>query len=358
MKRALSIGKTILRSERQSKRSAPFAKAAFASAILASAAAGSAATITPLVYLNFANPTIGAYGSNVTTGSGNLPSNSQGATYTPGTGESLGTGITGVSNFAYSNTAGTVGNDVPSFANGMMSISGTTPVPASGPGLSVSPVTNNHNLAQDFVMEAEVTSSGLGNSGSTGSAEIIDWSNNTSANGGVTSRLQLELVGATLTANATESSGGAAPFNDTVSGPTLTTGVETHVALVYSYNSSTNATTLSIYTINDSTGSPISSNSTVSTSTASLVGSTSLENAIGILNSSVDGANGGNGKNTGNAPFDGSANGIFVGTFTGTFNPTDASVGGDFTLTSVVPEPASISLLAAGALLGLRRRRR
>jgi hypothetical protein len=333
MKRALPIGKAILRRNRHLKGSA---KVAFASAILASAAAASATTI---LSLDFANPTIGTYGGNPEA-SQQFSSATSSATYTE-TDAVYGTGTGATGNYAYGG-----GGVVPTFANNMMtnaSVTSGTP----GPGLSVTPAAGTYTFSNSIVMEAEITSAGAQ---AAGNVSLIQWE----TDGGVNTtfpRLDLYLTSTgDLEALAFDDNG----INLTaLSTTTLTPGVQTHVALVYSYSGGHE--TLTAYTVNDATGQGTALASGTGTVTPN--GDT-LPNEIGILNTPADAGNDQSGATNyaGRQAFNGSASGINISTFTGTFDPIDGpGVTGEFQL---VPEPATLGLLGAVGSMALLRRRR
>jgi hypothetical protein len=303
---------------------------AAAAGVVTAASMAHAATVTPIVKLNFTNPTVGAYGADP--GSSTLPANTSAASYTE-------TGATySGNNYAYTDTSG----NGPTFANGVMSIaSGSS---AQEPGLSVGAGSSTDSLSVNYVYEAEITSAGPQNSSTP--ADIIQWENDS----GTPAWLQFRLGNGAISAYASGSGNGGNSINLTT-GTTLVTGVETHVAMVYTY-SSTGPATISLYTINDSTGQSTLIGSGNSGGVLDQYG-TDLSDQIGILNAPEDEQNAG----TGNRAFNGSIDSVLVATWTGTFDPSDGSAGGDFQLTST-PEPTSLGLAGAGALLALMRRRK
>jgi hypothetical protein len=312
---------------------APTIAVVAASAVMGLAAASKAATVTPIVQLNFTNPTVGAYGSDPS--GTTLPNGTSAATYTEAGATYSGT------NYAYTDTNG----NGPTFANGAMSISSGANVTEQEAGLSVGAGSSSYALTNNYVYEAEVTSAGTQNSTTAG--DIIQWETD---NTGTATWIQLRLDNGKI-AGYVSDDGNANNSLGVDSSTSLTIGVETHVALVYTYDNGFDNSTLSLYTIDDATG----QGTQIGTETVGslTLTSTDLPDQIGILNTAEDHQNSG----TGNRAFNGSIDSVLVGKWTGTFNPNDASAGGDFQLAST-PEPASLGLLAVGSILPLLRRRR
>lgn len=309
------------------------AAAILAAGIVASSAVcAQAATVTPVVSLDFTNPTIGTYGADPAGTS--LPAGTSAATY------SEAGAVYGSSNYVYTDTGG----NGPVFANGMMT---TTPTIAShDPGMSVSP-NGTYNLTQNFVLEAEIIEKGAPLASD---PAIIQWE----IDGGTSNyqRIDLDVNSSGQVNGNTDDSNN--PNNPSVTATSsLTTGVETHIALVYSYAGTSNPSTLTLYQINDQTGQATVLGTTSVTETDATLSSDALNSQIGILNTPESGA--GSGQPPGGRGFNGSADSIYIGTWTGTFNPSDAFAGGDFQL---VPEPASLSLIGIGSAMMLLRRRK